>query len=174
MEDFCNLYNFKNLVKEPTCYKNPSSPSCIDLIFTNKPMSFQHTIVIETGISDFLKMTASVLKTMFKKQPPTIKSYRGYSNYSHTLFRAEIEGVLSCYGMNISNDDFVSMCMTRLNEYAPIKHRYVRANDNEFVTKDLRKAIMKRSRLRNLYNKYHSDESKMAYKKQRKIFVLLW
>ena len=34
--DFCQIYGFKNLVKEFTCFKNPSNPSCIDFIFTNK------------------------------------------------------------------------------------------------------------------------------------------
>ena len=51
MGDFCELFNLKNLVKDPTCYKNPENPSCIDLI------------VIETGLSDFHKLTATVLKT---------------------------------------------------------------------------------------------------------------
>ena len=37
MEVFCTTYNFKNLVKEPTCFKNADNPSCIDLILTNKP-----------------------------------------------------------------------------------------------------------------------------------------
>ena len=30
LNDFCDIYNLKNLVKEPTCYKNPGNPSCID------------------------------------------------------------------------------------------------------------------------------------------------
>ena len=27
MREFCELYNLKNLVKDPTCYKNPQNPS---------------------------------------------------------------------------------------------------------------------------------------------------
>ena len=27
MKDFCDLYNLENLIKEPTCYKNPNNPS---------------------------------------------------------------------------------------------------------------------------------------------------
>ena len=30
--DFCQVYNIKNMIKEPTCFKNPMNPSCIDLI----------------------------------------------------------------------------------------------------------------------------------------------
>ena len=30
MSIFCDTYNLKNLIKELTCCKNPSKPSCID------------------------------------------------------------------------------------------------------------------------------------------------
>ena len=33
---FCECYNLRKLVKEPTCYKNTTNPSCIDLIFSFK------------------------------------------------------------------------------------------------------------------------------------------
>ena len=49
MQIFCTTYNLKNLVKEPTCFKNINNPSCIDIILTNKLLSFQNTKVIETG-----------------------------------------------------------------------------------------------------------------------------
>ena len=45
----------KNLVTEPTC---------VDLIFTNRIKHFQNTTALETGISDFHKMTITVLKKL--------------------------------------------------------------------------------------------------------------
>ena len=57
MRNFCNSYSLNSLIKQPTCFKNPENPSCIDLILTNKPRSFQSTCVIETGLSDFHRMT---------------------------------------------------------------------------------------------------------------------
>ena len=82
MGDFRELFNFKNLVKDPTCYKNPDNPSCIDLILTNRQNSCQDTRVIETGLSDFHKLTATVLKTSFKKKPP-IKSHQSKATYNY-------------------------------------------------------------------------------------------
>ena len=38
---FCEIYNTKNIIKEKTCFKNPENPTCIDLILTNRPRSFQ-------------------------------------------------------------------------------------------------------------------------------------
>ena len=50
LETFCKLYSLHTLIKQPTCFKNPENPSCIDLIVTNKPGSFQTKCVTETGL----------------------------------------------------------------------------------------------------------------------------
>ena len=55
MKSFCQIYIFKNLLDKPTCYKNPANPSCVDLILTNRPRSFQNCCTFETGLTDFLK-----------------------------------------------------------------------------------------------------------------------
>ena len=70
MRNFCNSYNLNSFIKQPTCFKNPESCSCINLIFTNKPRYFQSTYVIETGLSDFSRMSVPVLKKHFRKLPP--------------------------------------------------------------------------------------------------------
>ena len=45
LTSFCTLFKLKNLVKEPTCYKNPNNPSCIDLFLTNCTRTFHSTCV---------------------------------------------------------------------------------------------------------------------------------
>ena len=40
MIGFGETYKLRNLVKHPTCFKNPDNPSCIDLLLTHKPLSF--------------------------------------------------------------------------------------------------------------------------------------
>ena len=72
VRDFCQIYGFKNLIKDNTCFKNPEKPSCIDLIITNRPKSFQNSMALETGLSDFHKMTLTVMKVFYKKQKPTL------------------------------------------------------------------------------------------------------
>ena len=67
LNDFCKVYNFFYLVKEPRCFKNPYNPSCIDLFLTNHPRSFQNTLTKETGISNFHKMVITVMKVFYKK-----------------------------------------------------------------------------------------------------------
>ena len=38
----CLAYSLTSMINKPTCYKNPEKPSCIDLIRTNCPCSFQN------------------------------------------------------------------------------------------------------------------------------------
>ena len=67
MAEFCDTYDLTNLIREPTCYKNPNNPSAIDVILTNRNKSFQHSKTLETGLSDFHKLTVSVMKICYKK-----------------------------------------------------------------------------------------------------------
>ena len=46
---------------------------------------------------------------------------------------------------------FLNIFIKVLNKHAPMKQKYLRANQGRFVTKNLRKAIMKRYRLRNKF-----------------------
>ena len=55
LKDFCNLYLLKNLIKKPTCFKNPENPKTIDLMLTNRPRSFCNSDTLETRLSDFHK-----------------------------------------------------------------------------------------------------------------------
>ena len=66
-KSFCENYGLKNLIRQPTYYKNPSNTVCTDLILTNLPRSFQSTCVIEKGLSDFYLMTLTVMREVFKK-----------------------------------------------------------------------------------------------------------
>ena len=90
MERLCASYNLKSLIKEPTCFKSVDNPSCIDLILTNHPKCFQNSGVYETGISDFHKLTFTVLKTYFQKANPRIIKYRDYKHFDNNEFRDEV------------------------------------------------------------------------------------
>ena len=52
-----------------------------------------------------------------------------------------------------------------LNKQAPLKKRYVRANEQSFIDKELNQAIMVRSKLRNKYLKSKSEIDKQRYNK---------
>ena len=75
MTSFCTLFKLKSIVKEPTSYKNPENPSCIDLFLTSCPRSFHNTCLYETGISDF-HLVVTILLRSFESLPPKIIKYK--------------------------------------------------------------------------------------------------
>ena len=70
--------------------KNPENPTCIDLILTNHPLSFQNSCVLETGLSDLHKMTITIMKASFQRLQPRIINYRDYRRFQNDVFRAEL------------------------------------------------------------------------------------
>ena len=78
------------MIKEPTCFKNSEEPSCIDLILTNFPRCFQNSMAIETGLSDFHKMTITIMRSSYKKTRSKIISYRKYKTFHNTYFREDL------------------------------------------------------------------------------------
>ena len=56
----------------------------------NKTRFFKNSSVLETGVSDFYKMTLTVMRTHFVKQNPKGVYYRDYRKFSNNLFRNDI------------------------------------------------------------------------------------
>ena len=118
LDEFCQTYNLGNIINKPTCFKNTKNPSCIELVLTNKPESFLKAKTVETGLSDFHKIVASVLKTSFKKQRPNIVTYRDYKRFDNEKFRKSLITYFST-GKNISYDAFENLVLQTLDKMAP-------------------------------------------------------
>ena len=69
-----DTFDPSSLIKEPTCYKNPRSPSCIELILTRKHPIFQHSCVAGTGLPDFYWVILTVTKKRHLKLKPRVIS----------------------------------------------------------------------------------------------------
>ena len=63
--------------------------------------------------------------------------------------------------------------MKTLNKHAPLKTKVIRGNHKSFTTKNLRKAIMKRSALKKRANISNNPEMIKLYKKQKNYVVNL-
>ena len=175
LREFCDIYNLSNLITEPTCFKNPENPSSIDLILTNKPRSFVNSCTIETGLSDHHKLTVSVLRLFFKKQAPVLIKYRNYKKFDANVFRSELnERLYNSDKDNCNYENFQSTFMEALNKHAPMKNKFVRANNAPFMNKLLSKAVMTRSRLKNKFLKNPNATNNANYKKQRNYCVNLF
>ena len=102
LKNFMHSFNLENIVKEPTCFKS-DSPTCIDLILTSDTSNLTNTATVETGLSDFHVMIATVLKGSFHKKGPRVITYRDYNNFNNSNFRAELLEELTS---NLENNNF--------------------------------------------------------------------
>ena len=99
---------------------------------------------------------------------------RDYQNFRKNEFRAELDNEMLKHDLgNMEYQHFLNIFIEILNKHAPMKQKYLRANQGRFMTKDLHKAIMKRSRLRNKFLRDRTDISREEYKKQRNLCVSL-
>ena len=166
LDDFLDEFHAKNLVKDSTCFKNPDNPSCIDLFITNSYRSFQKTTTVTTGLSDFYKMTVTVLKTTFPKAEPRIITYRDYSSNFGQDLEIDLKRNLEVIEKGKYNP-FEDVVKNTLQTYYPEKRRTVRANHKPYVTKEMRNSMMRRSQLQNKVFKYGGQTYAAELKKQK-------
>ena len=161
LRHFTDSFNLENLIHEATCFKGLSS--CIHLIITSRKSHFKNTCVTATGMSAFHKPTAVGLKSQVLKSPPKCKFYR---NFDEDNFNKDLKLKLDSLE-ELDYSLFENTFIDVLNTHAPIKTKTLRANSHQFMTKALRKAIMTRSRLKNIYLKGQNEENWVNYKRQR-------
>ena len=98
------------MIPEPTGYKNHENPFCIDLILTNRSLSFQNSSVFVTGLSDFHRITESVLKMKFQKLQPRIIKYRDYKKFDNDNFREDLFFRLAIANAEANDAIFLDFC----------------------------------------------------------------
>ena len=174
--DFCQVYSCKNLIHEKTCFKNLQNPSCIDLMISNVPKSFQSSVAIETGLSDFHKLTLTIMKVFYKKQKPNIVQYRNYKKFDNNNFMNDVNDQISQFNQKEQYTNFNLFKRTVygiFEKYVPLKKKYVRGNQAPFINKKINKEIMKRSRLRNRFFKTKNETDRQNYNTQRNFCLSL-
>ena len=93
--------------------------------------------------------------------------YWDFKNFSTNSFREDL--TLSLDRINKGFDSFEDTFMKTLNRHAPMKKKSVTTNEVPYMTKALRKVIMKRSELESKYLKNKSYQNMKIYKKQKKL-----
>ena len=101
---------------------------------------------------------------------PKIIDHRQYINFDNEKFRSDI------WKMNLSTTDlggFKKTVFRIFNKHALIKRKHIRTSEAPFMTKELHKAIMKRSKLRNKFLKSRTLSDEKTYTLQINIFKKL-
>ena len=175
LDVFCDTLNLTNLVKSETCYTN-NHKSTIDLFLTNKPRSFQFTSVTETVLSDYHRLITTLIKSHFSRLKPKIIHCRNFKRFDKQKFIADVKNADFSFETDDPNDNYSALANTFSlieEKHAPLKKKIVRGNHAPLITKDLRKAIYTRSKLRNKFIKNPTEVNEKLYKRQRNKRVLI-
>ena len=165
--DFLDNFSLQNIVNLNTCFKSVSG-TILDIMLTHRPRCFQKTSTVTTGLSDCHKMVANFLKAHFKKLPPKKIRYRNYKNFDKNAFLYDLDQNMikgKFYSESNPYNEFTETFRNTANKHAPLKQKFFRGNDTPFMTKNLRKAIMNRSRSKHKYLKSPSREILSPIKK---------
>ena len=125
---------------------------------------------------DCHKMIVSVFRAFFKGLPAKVTEYRNYKRFDHNEFLRNLDQeLIKCNSYNDEQqyDIFISIFRNVLDKHATLKMKKLREKHAKLMTRELRKAIMDRSRFKNKYLKWRSRENFLAYKKAKNICNLL-
>ena len=106
------------------------------------------------------------MKTTITKTKPHEIIYIDCKNFDSILFNNELKFVLDGKE-SVSCSNFDNLFFQVLDKHAPLKKKMLRANHSSYVSKPLRKAIMRRSYLEKMYFKKRTVDSLTKYKKQK-------
>ena len=119
-------------------------------------------------------MVLTVFKSEIPNLTPKVVLYRKYKHFNSDKFKLYVSDKLSMQDLTTKDyKNFKDSIIYSLNKHGPLKRKYLRAYHSNFITKELSKATMQRSKLRNLYLKVRSDENRLMYKEQRYICASL-
>ena len=82
-------------------------------------------MTFETGLSDFHKMSATVMKMYYTKQKPSILHYRKFKNFCNDSLMKDTELLLSklCDQQNVPFKILKESVYRTLDKYEPLKKR---------------------------------------------------
>ena len=111
------------------------------------------------------------MRKMFKKFQPRVIHCRSYKHFSSEYFRKCLLEKLSKEVLVNNDNGFQRFCdinITALNEHAPSNKKCAQGNQMPFLTEDLSRAAMRRSKLRSQFLNKKTKENRAHYVKQRK------
>ena len=106
------------------------------------------------------------MKTTFPKVAPKTMIYRDMKKLDKSAFKCDLRNRLKEADLS-KFEPFEEIFENVLDKHAPKKTKIIRANNKPYVTKAMRKAIMKRSELATKFRNRPTDDNKKAFKKQK-------
>ena len=148
-------------MKTYTCFK--CSGTFIDLTLTNRKYSFKNTTSYETRLNDHHHVILTMLKSTFQQKEPKCLIYRDHKTFMWSWGSiTELNRLIRCI--------WQLFMYSSLNKHAPKKKKVLQGNEKPHMNKYLRRAIMKRSKLKKVANKTKNLLDIMNHKNN----VIMW
>ncbi len=172
LDDLCDLYNLKNIVKEPTCFKSQDNPSLIVVILVAKPMRLHETVVFDTGLSDFHNIICVCTKVYVPREVPRKIVYRSFKSFDENKYKEDISMIPFLVSYIFDDTDDVVWCHIKLlsdvvDIHAPLKQRMLKKDSVPYMNSKLRKVQYRRNQIRNHYWDLKNSLNWEAYREMR-------
>ena len=117
-------------------------------------MSFQAANTTETGLSDCHKLISSFMKSYISRLKPKTIFYRNYKNFDEAKFVKDVKAADFSFSNNNPNENYSVLSETfskLVDRHVPLNMKIQRGNHAPFISKEMRKDIYARTRLRNKF-----------------------
>ena len=173
LTDLCTLFDLKNTIGHPTCFKTPRG-TVLDVVLVPDRRHLQMSGVVDTGLSDYHRLIYAITKTHAPKPTRRQITYRSFKTLDQEAYLQDLSNA-PFHVANIFDevDDlfyFMNTLFTDItNEHMPIKTKTIKTNAPPHMNKRLRKACMDKARYRHRFHKFPNKENWERYRVQRNL-----
>ena len=151
LADFMITHDYRNLVKQPTCFKG--TPSLLDVILSNNRGKLVDVQCIMNSISDFHSIIIASTRCHIPDLKPRNIKYRSLKHFDPAAFTADLSSLpMSVCEIFDDIDDSLwvhnKLVAAVIEKHAPIKNRTLKRPQLPYMNSNLRKNINIKEMLR--------------------------
>ena len=172
LSDEMEIFNLKNVVEGPTCFKSQTNPSAVDVILTNNPRRIISSLNVDVGLSDHHTMILAAAKMHAPKVDKKVIYYNSFKNFHAEDYLTDLACAPFQTGLIFDDlDDHVwyhnTLLKDVISKHAPKKKRIIKSRQLVYMNGELRRAINVKAMLKRKMNKIPSKENIDKFRFQR-------
>ena len=161
IQDICDTYGLKNLIKSPTCHKSQNS-TLLDVLLVNNPKRYIDSLNAPFCLSDFHNIIGAATRRFAPVRKPFVLQYRSYKHFNDADFLYD----MSSAPFHVAEifDDVNDMAWytnalisTITDSHAPTKTKILKHKPVPYMNSELRKTMYARNMARNKHRKFGID-----------------
>lgn len=178
VEEFMSMYNLRNIIDKPTCFKSIERPSIIDVILTNTPVRLASHLNVSIGVSDHHNIICAATKMHLSLNQKRHIRYRSMKHFNAEKFVSDLSHVPFhiCEIFDEPDDimwSYNMMLTDVVDVHAPVKQKIIKKPQVPYMNGQLRKEINIKAMLRRKFERFKDNHSWSRYKAQRNLVTSL-